>query len=51
MKFRFRALSYEPVDGFGPNLHKYNVGRMGRVVYIFGDLDFIFKVTATFCNV
>ena len=24
---------------------------MGRVVYIFGDLDLIFKVTATFCNV
>ena len=28
-----------------------DVGRMGRVVYIFGDLDFVFKVTATFCNV
>ena len=24
---------------------------MGRVVYIFGDLDLIFKVTATFCYV
>ena len=24
---------------------------MGRVVYIFGDLYLIFKVTATFCNV
>ena len=28
MKFGFRALSYEPVDRFRPNLHRYNVGRV-----------------------
>ena len=27
----FRALSSEPVDGFWPNMHRYIVGRRGRV--------------------
>ena len=25
---RFRALSFEPMDGFLPNLHRYTVGRV-----------------------
>ena len=29
--FHFCALSNEPDNGFGPNLHRYIVGRMGRV--------------------
>ena len=30
-KYGFRALSLELVDGFWPNLHRYIVGRRGRV--------------------
>ena len=25
---RFRVLSFEPMDGFLPNLHRYTVGRV-----------------------
>ena len=28
---RFRALSFEPMDGFKPNLHRYPIGRAERV--------------------
>ena len=28
---RFRALSFEQMDGFLPNLHRYIVGRAERV--------------------
>ena len=41
----------EPVDRFRPNLHRYNLWEGVKSWLDFGDLDLIFKVTATFCNV